>query len=336
MMPLATRNLRMLPGPARHCALSSRQLAGALLALTWASARDRQRAPSGRPGQPLQRYRILHRTYYNYPTAVRLGPHALLLRPREDHELRVESALLKTTPTSSVRWHRDVEDNSVAIATFEDATHQLLIESDVVVNQYNQAPLDFVVADYATDYPFAYMAGDEAVLAPYVDAAGAAERAQLAQWALQVWQPGHGIQTAALLQRLAAHIHQTFSYQQREEPGVQTAETTLSHGTGSCRDFAFLFMQVARSWGLAARFVSGYLCSAPSLTDFGATHAWAEVFLPGAGWKGFDPTLGAIAGPDHIAVAVSRSPQSVPPVSGSFTGPPASSFQVGVWVTALS
>ena len=283
----------------------------------------------------MQRYRILHRTYYNYASSVLLGPHTLLLRPREDHDLRVESALLKTTPTSVVRWHRDVEDNSVAIATFRDATSQLLIESDVVVHQYNQVPLDFLVADYAVDYPFAYLPEDEAVLAPYRAVAGAGQ-AQLAEWALKVWQPGEKIQTAVLLQRLASHIEQTVSYQRREEPGVQTPEATLARGTGSCRDYAFLFMQVARSWGLAARFVSGYLNSAPSPINFGATHAWAEVFLPGAGWKGFDPTLGAIVGADHIAVAVSRAPESVPPVAGSFTGPPGGSFDVGVWVTPLS
>jgi transglutaminase-like putative cysteine protease len=285
----------------------------------------------------LQRYKILHRTYYNFASPVRLGPHALLLRPREGHELRVESSSLVTTPTANVRWHRDVEDNSVAIATFEQPTSQLLIESNVVVQQYNQVPLDFLVTDYAVDFPFAYPPEDAAVLAPYMqNAAGAAaEHARLAEWALAVWQPGQRIQTAALLQRLALHIQQTLTYARREEPGVQTPETTLSRGSGSCRDSAFLFMQVARGWGLAARFVSGYLNSPPSPVDYGATHAWAEVFLPGAGWKGFDPTLGAIVGADHIAVAVSRLPESVPPVAGTFTGPPGGSFDVGVWVTPL-
>jgi transglutaminase-like putative cysteine protease len=225
----------------------------------------------------LQRYKILHRTYYNFASPVRLGPHALLLRPREGHELRVESSSLVTTPTANVRWHRDVEDNSVAIATFEQPTSQLLIESNVVVQQYNQVPLDFLVTDYAVDFPFAYPPEDAAVLAPYMqNAAGAAaEHARLAEWALAVWQPGQRIQTAALLQRLALHIQQTLTYARREEPGVQTPETTLSRGSGSCRDSAFLFMQVARGWGLAARFVSGYLNSPPSPVDYGATHAWA-------------------------------------------------------------
>ena len=149
------------------------------------------------------------------------------------------------------------------------------------------------------------------------------------------WQPGEPIQTYVLLQRLGVYIQQTLAYQLREEPGVQSVAETLSRGTGSCRDSAFLFMETARHLGLAARFVSGYLHAAPSTANFGATHAWAEVFLPGAGWKGFDPTIGEVVGTDHIAVAVARLPESVPPVAGSFIGPPGASFDVGVWVTEL-
>jgi len=137
------------------------------------------------------------------------------------------------------------------------------------------------------------------------------------------------------LQRLCVHIHQTLSYQRREEAGVQSAADTLSHGSGSCRDFANLFMEAARCLGFASRFVSGYLYAPPSMINFGATHAWAEVYLPGAGWKGFDPTIGEIVGSNHIAVAVARLPESVPPVAGSFIGLPGASLDVGVWVSEL-
>jgi transglutaminase-like putative cysteine protease len=285
----------------------------------------------------MQRYQILHRTYYNFASSVQLGPHTLRLRPRDGHELRIESAALETTPPATLRWHRDVEDNSVAIATFALPALQLLIESKVVVQQYNQAPLDFLVADHATNFPFAYEPDDRAVLAPYMAVAAQTsnERALLAKWVEGVWQPGEAIQSYALLQRLTTQIHQTLTYQLREEPGVQTAATTLGRASGSCRDWAFLFMEAARHLGLAARFVSGYLNSPPSAVNYGATHAWAEVFLPGAGWKGFDPTIGAIVGSDHIAVAVARSPESVPPVAGTFVGPPETTFDVGVWVTPL-
>ena len=230
-----------------------------------------------------------------------------------------------------------MEDNSVAVATFELPASQLMIESHVIVQQYNQAPFDFLMADHAVDYPFAYAPEDAVVLAPYITAAvrGANEQATLAGWVNALWQAGEPLQTFALLQRLNAHIHQSLSYRVREEPGVQTPAETLSLGTGSCRDWAFLFMEAARRFGLATRFVSGYLNTAPSSRNYGATHAWAEVFLPGAGWKGFDPTTGLVVGTDHIAVAVARLPESVPPVEGSFIGPPGSTLDVGVWVTPL-
>ena len=283
----------------------------------------------------MRRYKILHRTYYNFSAAVRLEPHTLLLRPREGHELRIESSSLEITPLASLRWHRDVEDNSVAIATFDKLTRQLVIESEVIIQQFNEAPLDFLVADYAVHYPFAYSPEDRPVLSPYMNPTEHTANDLLAGWVAKLWQPGERIQTYALLQRLSVHIHKTLTYQLREEPGVQTAAETLSRGTGSCRDFAYLLMEAARHLGLAARFVSGYLHAPPSSVNYGATHAWAEVFLPGAGWKGFDPTIGDIVGTDHIAVAVARLPESVPPIAGAFVGPSGASLDVGVWVTEL-
>jgi transglutaminase-like putative cysteine protease len=285
----------------------------------------------------MQRYKILHRTYYNFTGPVRLGPHTLRLRPRESHELRIESAAIRTTPPCSLRWHRDVEDNSVATATFDVATSQLSIESDAIVQHYNQAPLDFLVANDAIDYPLLYRPEDMALLAPYMSISTHTPGAgsPLARWVASVWQPGEKIQTYALLQRIAARIMQTLKYQLREEPGVQTSAETLSRGAGSCRDSALLYMEAVRHLGLAARFVSGYLNSPPSTLNLGATHAWAEVFLPGAGWKGFDPTIGTVVGTDHITVAVARLPESVPPVAGSFMGQAQSKLDVGVWVTPL-
>lgn len=283
----------------------------------------------------MQRYKILHRTYYNFSTVVRLAPHALRLRPRDGYELHIESATLEITPPATLRWHRDAEDNAVAIATFALPTHQLLIESEIILQQYNQAPLDFLVADYATNYPFAYQSDDRVILSPYLNGADHVSSAPLAAWVDQLWQPGEAIQTYSLLQRLSRHIQQTLTYQLREAPGVQTTADTLARGTGSCRDFANLFMEAARHLGLASRFVSGYLHAAPSALNYGATHAWAEVFLPGAGWKGFDPTIGEIVGTNHFAVAVARLPESVPPVAGSFIGPPGATLDVGVWVSEL-
>ena len=283
----------------------------------------------------MQRYKIVHHTYYNFSDSVQLGEHRLLLRPREDHELRIQSFSLNITPPATLLWHRDVEDNSVALATFTQPCRQLVIESEVIIQQYNEAPLDFLVADYALAYPFAYRPDDEPMLAPYRTLPDAQTIALLNSWIGTFWQSGETIQTYSLLQRLAEHIYQTLRYRVREEPGVQQAHETLEYGTGSCRDFAVLFMEAARILGLATRFVSGYLHAQLSDDSNGATHAWAEVYLPGAGWKGFDPTIGKVAGTDHIAVAVARLPHSVPPISGSYVGSAGSTLDVGVWVTTV-
>ena len=283
----------------------------------------------------MQRYEILHRTYYNFSAEVHLGPHALLLRPREGAELHIESAALTITPPATVRWHRDVEDNAVAVATFESPTRQLAIVSEVIV-QRDELAIDFVVAAHAIEYPFAYEPDERAVLSPYMGAATASgEPGLLAPWVDTLWRSGEPIHSSALLHRIAAQIHSLVSYQRREEPGVQAADVTLSRHLGSCRDSAFLFMEAARRLGFAARFVSGYLNASVSTQNFGATHAWAEVYLPGAGWVGFDPSIGARTGPGHIAVAVARSPERVPPVAGTFKGPAGASLDVGVWINAL-
>ncbi len=281
----------------------------------------------------MQRYHIIHRTYYNYSSNVTLGNHHLLLRPRENHELRIESFALKITPKAKILWHRDVEDNSVAIASFTETTQQLFIESQVIIQQYNEFPLDFVVANYAIEYPFIYQEADNFLLSPYRVLPDKETQALLNNWIFNVWKSGEKIQTYTLLQRLAHHIYTTFSYKIREEPGVQTAQETLNLGSGSCRDFALLFMEAVKCLGLASRFVSGYLYAPLMSSQVGSTHAWAEVYLPGGGWKGFDPTIGDIVGKDHIPVAVSRLPESVPPIAGSFRGVADSTLDVGVWVT---
>lgn len=281
----------------------------------------------------MQRYKIIHRTYYNYSSEITLGTHHLLLRPREDHELRIESFILKSTPEVKIFWHRDVEGNSVAIANFNEQTQQLLIESEVIIQQYNESPLDFIVSDYAIEYPFNYKPSDQFLLSPYMVLPEEETRALLNDWIFNVYKSSEEVQTYTLLQRLAHHIYTTLSYTVREEPGVQSTKETLSLGSGSCRDFALLFMEAVKCLGFASRFVSGYLYAPLMVSEVGSTHAWAEVYIPGAGWKGFDPTIGDIVGSDHIPVAVSRLAESVPPISGSFAGNAESNLDVGVWVS---
>lgn len=283
----------------------------------------------------MRRLKIVHQTYYNFAGTVQLAPHRLLLRPREGHELHIESSTLETQPAATLHWLRDAYDNSVAIADFDTQTSQLAIVSEVIVQHYDEMPLDFLVADHAVHYPFTYEADTYAILQPYLQLQIPGDSGALRAWVERFWRPGEAVQTYALLERLYLGINQTLTYQMREEPGVQTAAETLWRGTGSCRDFANLFMEAARLLGLAARFVSGYLHAPTSGWNFGATHAWAEVYLPGAGWKGFDPTIGEVVGNKHIAVAVARLPESVSPVAGSYFGAPGASLHVGVWVTEI-
>jgi transglutaminase-like putative cysteine protease len=283
----------------------------------------------------MNRYQILHRTAYTFSGLVELGPHSLRLRPREGHELRIESSSLAIQPRASLRWHRDVEDNSVVMATFQERSDRLVVESSLIIQQYNQEPLDFLVQEYAVDYPFSYTPEDLPVLDAYRIVELSEREESLSRWLAALWQPGESIQSYALLQRLNQTIHGLVSYRLRHEPGVQPAAETLATASGSCRDVAYLFIVVARMLGFAARFVSGYSHTPPTAGDAGHTHAWAEVFLPGAGWKGFDPSGGEIVGRNHIPVAVARLPGLVPPIAGTFKGSAAERMEVSVQVSPL-
>ena len=143
----------------------------------------------------------------------------------------------------------------------------------------------------------------------------------LGEWLGDIWQPGGVIDTMAFLKQLNARIANDIDYLVRDEPGVQSPSTTLTRGRGSCRDVATLFIEACRYCRLGSRFVSGYLVSTAAVEDVATTHAWAEIYLPGAGWRGFDSTSGQLVGGDHIAVAVHRHPEAIPPVSGYFLGP---------------
>jgi len=266
----------------------------------------------------MRRLQIEHETTYEYASTVTLLPHKLLLRPREGHDIRIESADLTLSPAHHLQWQRDVYDNAVAWASFTEPSNRLSIVSRLLLQHYDDQPLDFLVADFAVFYPFQYEAAERVDLGPYLLPVFVSDQPLLSAWLRPFWQPGQVVQTYVLLDTLNKAIAGGFAYEQREQPGVQTPATTLNKHSGSCRDFATLFIEACRNLGLAARFVSGYLCSTPVMQGQGATHAWSEVYLPGAGWKGFDPTSGQVVGNDHIAVAVSRHPERVPPVSGSF------------------
>jgi transglutaminase-like putative cysteine protease len=285
----------------------------------------------------MQRLMISHLTEYAYAAPVTLGPHQLLLRPREGHDVRIESSKLEITPAAGLRWHRDAFDNSVAVATFSDPTDKLSIASKVTIEHYEEAPLDFVIEDYAVNYPFVYGPEERVELLPYQQLAYPTDQDAVREWVASLGFGQSPTETYGLLTQMNGAIAGQFTYTRREEPGVQTPTQTLVDRRGSCRDYAALFIEACRYLGLASRFVSGYLHAPSTEAGHAATHAWAEVYLPGPGWKGFDPTNGEITGANHIAVAVARRPESVPPVAGTFTGPtqPPAILRVDVRVQKL-
>jgi transglutaminase-like putative cysteine protease len=269
----------------------------------------------------MKRLKIQHLTEYIFPTTVTLQQHQLLLRPREGHDLRIESSILNISPAYQIKWYRDVFDNSRATVTFSQPSDKLTIASEVVIQHYEEAPLDFWIDDYAVNYPFSYAQADWEDLAAFQRPSYENDQHRVTQWLTQLGLKNVSIKTFELLTRMNQAIFTQFRYQIREEPGVQTPTTTLNNGSGSCRDYATLFIEACRNLGLASRFVSGYLHAPATEAGNASTHAWAEVYLPGTGWKGFDPTTGEVTGTHHIAVAVSRDPEAIPPVAGSFIGP---------------
>ena len=263
--------------------------------------------------------RIHHKTTYRYHEPVKLGPHRLMLRPRESRELRLMSNFVSVTPAATVTWAHDVCGNAVALATFGALADHLLIDS-VAELELDAAPWPvFDIAASAADYPFFY-AREEwidlgALTVPqYPDPAG-----RLREWA-GAFVRGCPTNTLALLKDLSAGVGEGILYQSREDEGTQSPIETLDCGRGSCRDLAVLFVEAARSLGFGARIVSGYLYNPERQWDVGTTHAWAEIFVPGAGWISFDPTNRGVGGFNLIPVAVARDIRQAMPVSGSFTG----------------
>lgn len=284
----------------------------------------------------MRRLQIQHATTYQFARPITLLPHSLRLRPREGPDIRIESAELDISPPCELRWHRDVYGNSVAEARFATLADRLSINSRILIRHYDEQPLDFLVADAAVRYPFNYDIGEQIDLGPYLLPMFPSDQGLLGEWLRPVWQPGTVVETFCLLDTLNKAIARDFDYVVREQPGIQSPRETLSQRSGSCRDTATLFIESCRRLGLAARFVSGYLYS-PVPQGLGATHAWSEVYLPGAGWKGFDSTSGLLAGADHIAVAVSRHSGSVPPVAGAYVAviPQTPKMQVTVRVAEV-
>jgi transglutaminase-like putative cysteine protease len=267
---------------------------------------------------------VRHSTTYRYARPVEFGRHRLMLRPRDSHDLRLVGAELTLSPPGVVRWLHDVFSNSVALVDFSSPAQELSIVSTLSIERYALPQLQFPIESEAELYPFVHSSDDRTDLGRLLERHYPDPHGTVDEWAKQ-FAPMRPSGTLNVLASMNKAIHDSFTYEGREEEGTRSPIETVELKSGSCRDFALLFIEGARSLGFGARFVSGYLYD-PSLDGgdvmqgAGATHAWAEVYLPGAGWVEYDPTNGIIAGENLIRVAVTRDAAQAVPIGGSFQG----------------
>lgn len=288
----------------------------------------------------MQRLTVNHKTTYTYRRPVEFGEHRLMFRPRDSHDLRLQDTGLTIRPYADVRWLHDVFGNSVAIATISEPADALTFESYIVVDRY---PLDgpaFPIEPFAQTIPFSYPASEVPDLGRTIERHYPDPDRKVTEWTRRFLSQNNGTtDTEDFLLAVTRAIGAELAYTVRYEPGVQTPVETLERGSGTCRDYAVLMMEAVRSVGLAARFVSGYLYD-PSINEYntmnsaaGSTHAWVQVYLPGAGWLEFDPTNGSFGGQNLVPIAVARQPDQAIPVSGSFKGGPGDFVAMTVEVT---
>jgi len=269
---------------------------------------------------------IRHRTSYRYREPVLLNPHRLMLRPRERHDLRVVGSELTITPDAVVTWSQDVAGNSVATATFQGKAASLDVSCSTVVDLSARPWPIFDIAASAISFPFRYSPEEWTDLGALTGRQAADPEGRLGAWA-RGFVRSDPTDTLSLLKDLNVGVTAQVAYETREQEGTQTPLETLDRAIGSCRDFAVLFAEAARSLGFGVRLVSGYLFdpyqALVGSRDAGTTHAWAEVYVPGAGWIAFDPTNRSVGGANLVPVAVVRDLNQARPVQGSFAGDPA-------------
>jgi len=264
--------------------------------------------------------RIVHCTHYLYAEPVTFQTHRLVIRPREGHDLRVESLLLSITPAADVTWTRDIFGNSIAHAHFREPGTELKFEVDSVVRRFFDPAAPPHPEQSPSPFPLEYDTLEHGIVVGYLTPVYVEETAAVKEWIRTLPDPGDFPSAETFVVRLAGIIHEKIGYQRREKKGVQTPATTLSLGTGSCRDMATLLMETLRHLGIAARFASGYLDCAATRGARGSTHAWTEAYFPQLGWRGFDPTSGKRCTHQHIVTGTSHHPRGVMPISGTYSG----------------
>lgn len=280
---------------------------------------------------------ITHTTHYRYAQPVILGQHRVLFRPRDSHDLRVLATDMQVFPPPlDIRLIQDAYSNSVALVQPQSPATELKVVCSFSVEHTGTRALELPLDPTAQHYPFSYSDEEQLVLAHYLSPYYNDPDDRLKDWAGQFVQDDGVTDTRQLLVDMTGFIRHNMLYVARFDAGVQTPHETLSLGSGTCRDFATLMIEAIRHLGYAARFVSGYLYTPwldggpDEVVGAGATHAWVQAYLPGAGWIPFDPTNNLIGGTDLIRVGVARHASLAFPVSGSWHGFP--SDNLGEWV----
>lgn len=274
---------------------------------------------------------IIHRTVYEYSQNVSLLPHRLMLSPRNDQHLRTLAFQIECTPAGSIDWSQDIFGNTVATVIFSQDASVLTITSTAVVEQTaDQWPV-FKIDVGAHAYPFTYSSEDMTDLGAFTVATSIGGRVK--KWA-ETFVRSRPTDTLSLLKDINAGILTNATYRIRDEEGTQSPQETLELASGSCRDIAALFIDAVRHLGFGARAVSGYVYDPQApIDDGGSTHAWAEVYLPGAGWIAFDPTHRRVGEASLIPVAIARSNSQIMPVSGGYVGSPSDFVRLAVSVS---
>ncbi len=269
---------------------------------------------------------IVHTTVYNYSVPVTFGEHRVMFRPRDSHDQRVLATDLQVSPDADIRLIQDAYSNSIALVQPRQAASELKFVCSFTIEHVPGAltPPLAVSAEYL---PFTYSQDERMDLEPYLRPHCDDPDGSLIAWTHQFLSDAGRTGTHEALSRMNAHIGQSLLYVPRDEEGTQSPVRTLELGSGSCRDYALLMMEAVRRLGVAARFVSGYLYDESldgsgdiAMTGSGSTHAWLQVFLPGAGWITYDPTNNLSGGSNLIRVAVVRDPGFASPISGSWFG----------------
>ncbi|WP_316862145.1 transglutaminase family protein [uncultured Cohaesibacter sp.] len=282
------------------------------------------------------RLKIQHLTIYRYASKVSLGPHRLLLRPCETRDLKLISFNIEMSPQAKIIWSHDVSGNSIANAEISLLTDYLSIHSHSIIELTAATWPVFEIAASAMNYPFLYSDNDWADLGALLHPQFEDPENQLANW-IEGFIMQRPTDTLSLLMDISNGISSQISYKSREAEGTQDPTETLNNASGSCRDFAVFFAEAARTLGFGARIVSGYLYNPDESyigsAGSGATHAWVEIYVPGAGWIPFDPTNRTVGSSNLIAVAVGRDIRQIAPVTGSFHGTDRDFIDMSVKVT---